>query len=80
MIGILVKCFEERGVPLFVRSDNEPEFISHRLRDFLERVDVGTSYIEPGSPWQNGYVESFNSRFRDKCLACEEFTSVSEAR
>jgi putative transposase len=80
VIGILVKCFEERGVPKFIRSDNGPEFISHRLREFLERVDVGTSYIEPGSPWQNGYVESFHSRLCDECLACEEFMTLAEAR
>lgn len=79
-IEVLTRLFAVRGVPSFIRSDNGPEFISRRVRKFLEVIDVGTSYIEPGSPWQNGYVESFNSRFRDECLACEEFTSVQEAR
>ena len=77
--SVLVDLFAIRGVPAFVRSDNGPEFIAKSLRKFLERVDVGTSYIEPGSPWENGYVESFHSRFRDECLGCEEFTSLQEA-
>ena len=79
VVSVLVDLFTIRGVPKFVRSDNGPEFISKRLRGFLEKVDVGTSYIEPGSPWENGYVESFHSRFRDECLACEEFTTLTEA-
>lgn len=76
----LTKQFSKRGVPKFIRSDNGPEFISRRVRSFLESIDVETSFIEPGSPWQNGFVESFNSRFRDECLSCEEFVSVPEAR
>ena len=79
VIGILVDLFAIRGVPKFIRSDNGPEFIATGLRKFLERVDVGTSYIEPGSPWENGFIESFHSRLRDECLACEEFTTLSEA-
>ncbi len=79
-IDVLVDLFAIRGVPSFIRSDNGPEFIARRVRKFLGSIDVGTSYIEPGSPWQNGYVESFNSRFRDECLSCEEFTTVQEAR
>lgn len=79
-IEVLADLLVIRGVPAFIRSDNGPEFISQRVRDFLEAIDVGTSYIEPGSPWQNGYVESFNSRLRDECLNCEEFTTMQEAR
>lgn len=79
VIGILVDLFAIRGVPEFMRSDNGPEFIAKSLRTFLERVDVGTSYVEPGSPWENGFVESFHSRLRDECLACEEFTTLVEA-
>ena len=79
VIGVLVDLFAIRGVPEFIRCDNGPEFIATRLRSFLAKVDVGTSYIEPGSPWENGFVESFHSRFRDECLACEEFTTLSEA-
>ena len=78
-IALLTDLLAIRGAPKFIRSDNGPEFIANRVRGFLEKIEVGTSYIEPGSPWQNGYVESFNSRLRDECLACEEFTTVSEA-
>ena len=79
VIGVLVDLLAIRGVPEFIRSDNGPEFIAKSLRSFLSRVDVGTSYIEPGSPWENGFVESFHSRVRDECLACEEFTTLNEA-
>lgn len=79
VISVLVDLFAIRGVPEFIRSDNGPEFIATSLRKFLERVDVGTSYIEPGSPWENGFVESFHSRLRDECLSCEEFTTLHEA-
>ena len=79
-VELLVDLLAIRGAPRFIRSDNGPEFISRRVREFLDKIEVNTSYIEPGSPWQNGYVESFNSRLRDECLACEEFTSVLEAR
>lgn len=79
LVSLLVDLFAIRGVPKLIRCDNGPEFICQRLRKFLERIEVGASYIEPGSPWQNGYVESFHSRFRDECLGCEEFTTVSEA-
>ena len=79
-IELLADLIAGRGVPKFIRSDNGPEFISRGVRQFLRNIDVGTSSIEPGSPWQNGYVESFNSRFRDECLAGEEFTTVAEAR
>ena len=66
------------GVP--IRRDNGPEFISRRVRNFLESIDVGTSCIEPGCPSQNGFVESFNSRFHDECPNCEEFATVQKAR
>ena len=79
-LRLLTDLFAIRGVPSFIRSDNGPEFISRRVRDFLSAVDVGSYFIEPGSPWQNGYVESFNARLRDECLGCEEFTTVQEAR
>ena len=62
------------------RSDSGSEVTSRRFRAFLERIDVGTSLIDPGSPWANGYVESFHSRFRDECLSCEEFTTLYEAQ
>lgn len=80
LIELLGRLLKRRGAPCYIRSDNGPEFISRRVRSFLDSVGVETSYIEPGSPWQNGFIESFNSRFRDECLACEEFTTVTEAR
>ena len=79
-VELLTDLFAIRGVPSFVRSDNGPEFTSRRVGGFLSLIDVGASYIEPGSPWQNGFVESFNSRFRDECLNVEEFTTVQEAQ
>lgn len=80
LVTLLVDLFAIRGRPQFIRSDNGPEFVSNRVREFLNLIDVGTSYIEPGSPWENGYVESFHSRFRDECLACEEFSTLAEAQ
>ena len=80
LIDTLTDLLAIRGVPRFIRSDNGPEFISKRVRNFLGSIDVETCYIEPGSPWQNGFVESFNSRLRDECLKCEEFETVQEAR
>nr|WP_246146457.1 IS3 family transposase [Rubripirellula lacrimiformis] len=80
LVHLLSELFVIRGVPSFIRSDNGPEFISKSVRSFLDFIEVGTSYIEPGSPWQNGYVESFHSRFRDECLACELFGSLAEAQ
>lgn len=69
-----------RGAPEYIRSDNGPEFIAKALRDWLGRMNVATLYIEPGAPWQNAYVESFNSRFRDEFLSGELFDHVLEAR
>ena len=72
--------FAIHGRPAYLRSDNGPEFIAGTLRDWLEQERVDTHYIEPGSPWQNGYGESFNSIFRDDCLNRWEFYTVKEAR
>ena len=72
--------FELRGAPKLLRSDNGPEFIAQALREWLASSGVGTLYIEPGAPWENGYNESFNSRFRDELLNGELFTSVKEAK
>jgi transposase InsO family protein len=72
--------FEVRGAPKFIRSDNGPEFIAQALRNWLSESGVETLYIEPGAPWENGYNESFNSRFRDEVLDRELFTSLKEAK
>lgn len=68
------------GAPGFVRSDNGPEFVAEAVRSYLAASGVETLFIEPGSPWQNGYSESFNARFRDEFLNLEVFTSLVEAQ
>ena len=80
VIDTLSELFAMRGVPRHIRSDNGPEFIAQTLRRWLKRVGVGTLYIEPGSPWENGYAESFNGRLRDEFLAMEIFEGVRDAR
>jgi putative transposase len=80
VIDTLAELFAMRGVPKCVRSDNGPEFIAQAIRRWLGRVDVETLYIEPGSPWENGYAESFHSRLRDEFLAMEVFESLSAAK
>jgi transposase InsO family protein len=69
-----------RGVPAYIRSDNGPEFIADAVRQWIKAVGAQTAYIEPGSPWENGYCESFNARFRDELLNGEIFYSLKEAR
>jgi putative transposase len=71
---------ERRTAPRFIRCDNGPELTANALRDWCRFTGTGTSYIEPGSPWQNPYVESFGSRLRDELLAVEAFSSLLEAR
>ena len=80
VLDMLVQLFVDRGVPKHLRCDNGPEFIAKSLRKHLENTDIETLYIEPGSPWENGYVESFNSRLRDELLNVEEFADLAEAR
>lgn len=69
-----------RGIPENIRSDNGPEFVAKDLRKWLRSLGTGTLYIEPGSPWENGYCESFNGRLRDECLNGEIFYSLKEAQ
>ena len=69
-----------RGIPEYIRSDNGPEFVAKELRKWLGNVGTGTLYIEPGSPWENGYCESFNGKLRDECLNGEIFYSLREAQ
>jgi transposase InsO family protein len=80
VIGVLERLFTGRGMPLHIRSDNGPEFIAKALKAWLSARGVGARYIEPGCPWENGYGESFNGRFRDELLDRELFYSVAEAR
>lgn len=76
----LSDLFVRRGVPKYIRSDNGPEFTALKVRDWLERVDVQTLFIEPGSPWENGYIESFNGKLRDELLNGEIFETLLEAK
>jgi putative transposase len=76
----LTDLFCQRGVPVHLRSDNGPEFTAKRIREWLSRLGVRTLFIEPGSPWENGFVESFNRRMRDELLDREIFDTVKEAR
>ncbi len=77
----LAAVMVERGVvPEHIRSDNGPEFTAIAVREWLARVGVQTQFIEPGSPWENGYCESFNGRLRDELLNGELFTTLTEAR
>jgi transposase InsO family protein len=80
VLDVLAELMMIRGVPRHVRSDNGPEFIAAAMRSFLTQTGVGTLYIEPGAPWQNGYAESFNSRFREEVLNQESFADLTEAR
>jgi len=69
-----------RGIPEHIRSDNGSEFTAKAVRKWLNRLGVKTLFIEPGSPWENGYIESFNGKLRDKLLNREIFTTLTEAK
>ncbi len=76
----LAELFVERGAPAYLRSDNGGEFTANAVREWLEQVGVKTLFIEPGSPWENGYVESFNGKLRDELLNGEIFYTLREAQ
>ncbi len=80
VLQVLSDLFVERGTPEYLRSDNGPEFTAGLIREWLHRVDVDTLFIEPGSPWENGYVESFNGKFRDEFLDREILYTLQEAK
>ena len=80
VIDTLSDLFITRGTPRFIRSDNGPEFVAELLRTWLFNLGVTTAFIEPGSPWENGYIESFNGKFRDELLNREIFDTVLEAK
>ena len=80
VIGQLAEVIKERGAPAQIRSDNGPEFVAAELRAWLASIGSGTLFIEPGSPWQNAYIESFNGKLRDELLDLEIFTSLAEAQ
>lgn len=78
--GIIAGVISSRGAPKHIRSDNGSEFIETELKRFLKAAGIGTLYIEPASPWQNGYGESFNGRLRDELLNTELFAGLREAK
>jgi transposase InsO family protein len=79
VIDKLFDLFSFRGIPEHIRSDNGPEFTAKAIRKWLSRLGVKTLFIEPGSPWENGYIESFNGKLRDELLNREIFTTLIEA-
>jgi len=78
--GKKAELFAIRGRPGYIRSDNGPEFACKAVRQWLKEAGVGTLFIEAGSPWENGYIESFNGKLEDECLNGELFLSLAEAR
>ena len=80
VLHCLTDLMVAHGTPEHVRSDNGPEFVARNVREWLGRIGVKTLFIEPGSPWENGYCESFNSKLRDELLAGEQFSTLHEAK
>lgn len=80
VLETLSNLFVSRGIPEYLRSDNGPEFTAQAVRSWLARLSVQTLFIEPGSPWENGYVESFNGKLRDELLDREIFYTLVEAQ
>ena len=80
VVSVLCPLFSERGAPAFVRSDNGGEFIAVEVKQALEAVGARPAFIAPGSPWQNGFVESFHGKLRDECLDREAFLTVKETQ
>ena len=80
VMDVLTELFISKGVPDHIRSDNGSEFTATSIRTWLTKLGIKTLYIEPGSPWENGYNESFNGRLRDECLNAETFHTLKEAQ
>ena len=80
VIEVLSQLVSVRGAPRYLRSDNGPEFVSHRILEWIEASGIGSALIDPGKPWQNGTDESFNGKLRDECLSLEWFRSRREAK
>ena len=79
-IDVLADLFIARGVPAHIGSDNGPEFVAKAGQGWITGVGARTAYIEPGSPWENGYVESCNRKLRDELLDCDVFSTLREAQ
>jgi putative transposase len=80
VIDVLADLFIARGTPGHIRSDNGPEFMATAVKGWINGVGAKTAFIEPGSPWENGYVESFNGKLRDELLNAEVFNTLAEAK
>lgn len=80
VLAVVERVIGQHGAPAYVRSDNGPEFVAQAVQRWLQLRQVQTVYIEPGSPWQNAYGESFNGRLRDECLSLEWFRNLAEAK
>ena len=80
VLRMLAGLMLRHGIPKHIRSDNRSEFVAIAVREWLSRLEIGTLFIEPGSPWENGYIESFNGKLRDELLNGEIFTTLQEAK
>jgi transposase InsO family protein len=80
VITVVESAMERYGVPEHIRSDNGPEFIAYAIADWMKARQIGSLYIKPGSPWENGHIESFHDKLRDECLNREIFGSLLEAK
>lgn len=80
VLECLIELFCARGIPKHIRSDNGSEFTAKRIRKWLHELGTKTLFIEPGSPWENGYIESFNGKLRDELLSREIFYTLEEAK
>jgi len=80
VVAVLDQLVLQRGAPAYVRFDNGPEFVAHAVNDWCRFNDTGSLFIDPGSPWQNAWIESFNDRLRDELLNAWRFDSLLEAR
>jgi len=79
-VEFLAELFCSRGLPEYIRSDNGSEFTAKKVRKFISDLGTLLAFIEPGSPWENGYIESFNGKLRDELLNREIFTTLEEAK
>lgn len=80
VLSVLEAAMSKHGTPQHIRSDNGPEFVAYAIQDWMEQHQIKTLYIKPGSPWENGYIESFHDKLRDECLNREVFGTLAEAR
>ncbi len=80
VIEVLTRLVSRNGIPAFIRSDNGPEFVATKVKEWIKGGGIETTFIDPGKPWQNGTNESFNGKFRDECLNMQWFRNRAEAK